>query len=102
MATPKEKYYNVLLDTLVKDNNPRGESLSNKIIQEAVSDVMEEMEAEFERNYNEITCDTSYQYPIIQKYLLTINDSVYYVSDEHVDTISDSSKQVDASNEPIK
>ena len=27
---------------------------------------------------------------------------VYYESDENVDTISDSSKQVDASNEPIK
>ena len=31
----------------------------------------------------------------------TINDSVYYGSDDHVDTISDSIKQVDASNEPI-
>ena len=31
----------------------------------------------------------------------TINDSVYYESDEHADTISDSSKQVDASNKPI-
>ena len=31
----------------------------------------------------------------------TINNSVYYESDEHADTISDSSKQVDASNEPI-
>ena len=32
----------------------------------------------------------------------TINDSVYYELDEHADTISDSSKPVDASNEPIK
>ena len=31
----------------------------------------------------------------------TINYSVYYESDENVDTISDSSKQVDASNKPI-
>ena len=28
----------------------------------------------------------------------TINDLVYYESDEHADTMSDSSKQVDASN----
>ena len=35
------------------------------------------------------------------KYVSTINDSVYYESDEHADTISDSIKQVDASNEPI-
>ena len=32
----------------------------------------------------------------------TIKYSVYYESDEHVNTISDSSKQVDARNEPIK
>ena len=31
----------------------------------------------------------------------TINDSVYYDSDEHTDTMSDSSKQVDASKKPI-
>ena len=37
-----------------------------------------------------------------KKYVSTINDSVYYESDEHVDTISDSSKQVDARNDPIK
>ena len=36
------------------------------------------------------------------KYVSTINNLVYYESDEHVDTISDSSKQVDASNKPIK
>ena len=31
----------------------------------------------------------------------TINDLVYYESDEHADTISDSSKPFDASNKPI-
>ena len=52
MATPKDKYYNALLDTLVKDNNLKGEPLSNQKIQKAVSDVIKETEAEFERNYN--------------------------------------------------
>ena len=32
----------------------------------------------------------------------TINDLVYYELDENADTISDSSKQVDASNNPSK
>ena len=36
-----------------------------------------------------------------KKDVSTINDLVYYELDEHADTISDSSKQVDASNEPI-
>ena len=33
---------------------------------------------------------------------MTINNSVYYESGEHIDTIIDSSKQVDASNDTIK
>ena len=35
------------------------------------------------------------------KYVSTINDSAYYESDERVDTISDSRKQVDQINDPI-
>ena len=31
----------------------------------------------------------------------TINNLAYYESDEHADTMSDSIKQVDASNKPI-
>ena len=81
-----------MLDTLVKDNNIRGQPLSNEKIQKSVGKVIEETEAEFERNYNEITCDTSYQSPILKKDVLTINDLVYYESDEHVDTIIDASK----------
>ena len=61
---------------------------------------MEETEAEFERNINKITCDTSFQSPIQNKDVSTINDSVYYESDEQVDTMSDSNKQVDPSSNP--
>ena len=78
MATPKDKYYNAFMDTLVKDKNLRGEPLSNENIQKSVGKVIEETEAEFEHNYNKITCDTSYQSPILKKYVLTINDPVYY------------------------
>ena len=91
-----------LLEFVVKDNNLRGKPLSNEKIQKAVGKVIEETKAEFERNYNKITCDTSYQSPILKKDVLKINDLVYYESDEYVDTISDSSKQVDARNDPIK
>ena len=45
MATPKDKYYNALLDTLVKDINLRGEPLSNENILQAVGKVIEETEA---------------------------------------------------------
>ena len=33
---------------------------------------------------------------------MTIHDYIYYESNDHVDTIRDSSKQVDARNDPIK
>ena len=67
MATPKDKYYNALLDTLVEDNNCKGEPLSNDKIRQAVGKVIEETEAEFERNINKITCDTLFQSPIQNK-----------------------------------
>ena len=100
MATPQDKYYNALLDTLVKDNNHKGKPFSNYKIWQAVGKVMEETESEFERNINEITCDTSFQYPIQNKDVSTINNSLYYESDKQVDTISDSNKQVDPSSNP--
>ena len=52
MATPKDKYYNAFLDTLVKYNTLRGKPLSNQNIQKSVGKVIEETEAEFERTYN--------------------------------------------------
>ena len=61
---------------------------------------MEETEAEFEHNINEITCDTSFQSPILKKNVSTINDFVYYDLDKQIDTISDSNKQVDPSSNP--
>ena len=56
------------------------------------------MNLEHERKTNNISCDDLYQSPMKKKDVSTINDSVYYESDEHVDTISDPSKYVDASN----
>ena len=45
MATPKYKYYDVLLDTLVKDNNSKGEPFSNDKIRQAVVKLIEETKA---------------------------------------------------------
>ena len=94
MATPKDKYYNTLLNTLVDENNCKDAplSLSNEKLLQAVGKVMEETEAEFERNINKIICNTSFQSPIQKKDVSTIEDYVYYESDDQVDTISDSSK----------
>ena len=50
ISTPKDKYYNALLDTLVKGNNLMGKPLSNEKIQKAVGKVIKETEAEFKSN----------------------------------------------------
>ena len=45
MATPQDKYYNVLLNNPAKDKNCKVSPLSNDKIQQAVGKVMEETEA---------------------------------------------------------
>ena len=81
-----------MLENLVKRNNIRGELFSNQRLRQAVIDLREETEIEHERNINDITCDDSYQSPMKKKDVSTINDSVYYESDEQVDTINASIK----------
>ena len=60
------------------------------------------MDVEHERNINNITCNDLYQSPMKKKDVSTINYYVYNESDEHVDTMIDSRKQVDPRNCPIK
>ena len=52
MATPQDKNYNALLNTLVKDNNRKDAPFSHDKILQAVGKIMEENEAELERNIN--------------------------------------------------
>ena len=59
------------------------------------------MDLEHERKINNITCEDVYTSPMKKKDTKTIDDLVYHESDEHADTIIDSSKQVDASKKPI-
>ena len=41
-----------------------GQRLSSRELKEAVLRVMEQQEEEIKRNVNNITCDTSFQYPV--------------------------------------
>ena len=60
------------------------------------------MNLEHECIINNISCDNKYTPTKKKKDVSTLKDSVYYELDDHADTISDSSKPVDESNEPIK
>ena len=79
MATPKDRCYNVLLNTLINGNNVKGTPLSNEKIQQTVCKVIKEMEAEFERNINKITYATSFQYPM-QKNMYQQSTIIYIMS----------------------
>ena len=86
--------------SLIKVNNEGGK-LCNEKIRQAVIDLRAELNLEHECNINNISCDNEYMSPMKKKDVSTINNSVYYQSDEHADTLSDSRKPVDASTEPI-
>ena len=97
MATPDDEYYKEMTKILIKSNNEGGK-LCNEKIRQAVIDLRAEFNGEHERNINKISCDDLYQSPKKKKDVSTIKYSVYYELDEHADRISDSRKQVDASN----
>ena len=86
------------METLVDDNNRNGALFSNeKLRQAANSKVMKEIEAELECR-NEITMDTSFQYPLQKKDISTIIDSGYNYPDDQLGKISDSKEHIDASS----
>ena len=52
-------------------------------------DLRAEMDLEHERYINNITRKDVYTSPMKEEKVSTINDSVYYESDEHADTMID-------------
>ena len=102
MATSaQDEYYTEMTKSLIKANN-KGGKLCNEKSWHAVIDLRSELNGEHKCNINKISCDDLNTSPTKKKDVSTINNSVYYESDEQVDAISDSRKQVDASNKPIK
>ena len=102
MTIPAEHdYYKKMLKDLIKVNNNEGNLFCNERLQQAVIDLGSEINLEHERNINNTTRDDLYQSPMKKKDVSTINNSVYYESDEHIDTISDSNKRVDPRSNPM-
>ena len=86
--------------SLIKANID-GVKLCNEKIQQEVIDLRAELNLEHEGNINNISCGNEYTSLMKKENVWTINDLVYYDSDEHADTIRYSSKPVDSINEPI-
>ena len=87
--------------SLIKANIERYGKIYIEKIHHAFIEFRAEVDLEHERNINNITSEYVYTSPMKEEKVSTINDLAYYESDEHADTMSDSSKQVDASNKPI-
>ena len=118
MATPAETfYYKEMFKSIIKANKEGGKLCNEKLrqavidlraefstlfVRQAVIDLRAELNVERKRNINNITCDNLYQSLMKNIDVSTISDSIYNYSDEHVDTIIDSIKQVDARYDPIK
>ena len=64
MATSGNEYFTKILDHLKKYHNRHGQILSSKKLKEAVLHVMEQEEEEIEHNINNITCYTSFEFPV--------------------------------------
>ena len=90
-TTPEDEYYKEMTKSLIKTNNEGGKLCNEKIRQEVI-DLRAEFNGEHKRNINNISCDGLYPSPMKNKDVSTINDLIYYESDDHVDTIIDSSK----------
>ena len=87
LATPaQDEYYKETTKSLIKANI-KGGKLGNEKIQQAVIDLRSELNLEHERKINNISCDNEYTSPMKKKDVSTINESLYYESDEHADTI---------------
>ena len=86
---------------LIKANIGSDGKICNGKIQQTVFDLRAYLNLKHECSINSITCEDIYTSHMKNKEVKTIDDLVYHESDKHADTISDSSKQVDASNEAI-
>ena len=91
MATPEDPYYREMTKGLIKANNEGGKWWNEKIWQ-AVINLKAELKGKRKRNINNILCADLYPSSMKKKDVSTINNLVYYESDEHADTISDSRK----------
>ena len=100
-TSAQEEYYREMTKSLIKANIGSDVKICNEKIHQAVIYLRAEVDLEHECNINNITSEDVYQSPMKKEKVSAIKNSVYYESDEHADTISDSSKQVDASNKSI-
>ena len=98
----RERYYEQLTKSLINLNVGSDGTINNDKLNQEITYLKAETEEGHEFNINDIMQVDVYNSPGKNKDTSRINDSAYYKLDEHEGEISDSSKQVEASKEPIK
>ena len=97
----QERYYDQLEKSLINSNVRSDRTINNNKLNKEITQLQYEKEAEHERNILDMTQVDEYVSPGKNKDASTVNDLAYHNLYEYRDEISDSSKQVEASKEPI-
>ena len=97
----QERYFDQLTKSLINSNVESDRTIKNDKINQAITDFKSEAEEGHERNIDDMTQVDEYKLPRKNEDASTINNLAYYKSDENKVEISDSSKHVEASKEPI-
>ena len=97
----QERYYEQLTKSLINLNAESDGTINNDKLNQEITDLKAEFEEGNEHNINDMTQVDEYKSPVKNKDASTINNLAYYELDGHEVGISDSSKQVEASKEPI-
>ena len=97
----QEKYHDKMAKSLIKAKFGSHGTITNDELNKAITQLKYEKEAENERNILDMTQVEKYMSPGKNNDASMVNDLAHHNSDEYKDDISDSSKQVEASQQPI-
>ena len=102
MPSPaQERYYDTLAKILINSTVGSDGNINNDKFNKEITQLKSEKEAGNVSNILDMTQVDEYMSPGKYKDASTVNDSAYHNLDEYEDEISDSSKQVESSKEPI-
>ena len=90
-----------MAESLIKAKVGSDGTINNDELDKAIAQLKYENQEQHERNILDMIQVDDYKSPRKDKDSSKVNDSAYHNSDEYEDEISDSSKHVEASGEPI-
>ena len=106
ISPAQDRYYDMIANNIIETDVGSEGTINDEDICKAITIFKSEEEAGHERNINNMTQEDDYKSPWKDKDATTVNntldDTAYTFLNSFNDDISDSSKQVETSKEPIK